>query len=92
MVEATKEQHPQSKIALTIEIRASITVPTRKPQLPKRKVPEVDKETSSPIPSSPPVVQEKKRKSRTSVLEARQAVRLEKIQLAGDFERQLADK
>jgi hypothetical protein len=92
MVEATREQHPRSKIALTIEIRVSITVPTRKPQLPKRKVPEVDEETSSPIPSSPPVVQEKKRKSRTAVLEAQQAVRLEKIQLAGDFERQLADK
>ena len=92
MVEATKEQHPRSKIVLTIEIRISTTIPTRKPQLSKRKVLEMDEEASSLITSSPPNVQERKKKSRTSVLEAQQAIRLDKIQLADDFERQLADR
>ena len=92
MVEATREQHPRSKVALTIEIRTSTTIPTRKPQPSKRKALETDEEASSPMPSSPPIVQEKKKKSRTSVLEAQQAIRLDKIQLAGDFERQLVDR
>ena len=73
MVEAIREQHPRSKIVLTIEIRTSITVPTRKPLLPRRKVPEADEKTSSPIPSSSPVVQEKERKIRTALLETQQA-------------------
>jgi hypothetical protein len=92
MIEAAREQHPRSKIVLTIEIRASTTVPACKPQPLKRKALETDKEASSPIPSSPPIVQEKKKKNRTSALEAQQAVRLDKIQLAGDFEKQLVDR
>ncbi|KAH0541586.1 hypothetical protein FGG08_003934 [Glutinoglossum americanum] len=92
MVEAAREQHPRSKIALTVEIRASTTTLASKPHPPKRKALEIDEEASSPIPSSPPIVQEKKKKCRTSILEAQQAVRLDRIQLAGDFERQLVDR
>jgi hypothetical protein len=92
MVEAAREQHPRSKIALTIEIRASTTVLAYKSRPPKRKALETDEDASSPIPSSPPIAQEKKKKSRTSMLEAQQAICLDKIQLAGDFERQLVDR
>ncbi|KAH0536051.1 hypothetical protein FGG08_007044 [Glutinoglossum americanum] len=56
MVEATREQHPRSKISLTIEIRASIAILPRKSQPPKRRAPEADEEASSPMQSSPPVI------------------------------------
>jgi hypothetical protein len=92
MVEATREQHPRNKIALTIKIRMSTTIPTRKPQPPKCKALEMDEEVSSPMPSSPPIIQKRKKKSRMSALEAQQAIRLNKIQLAGNFKRQLVDR
>jgi hypothetical protein len=92
MMEATREQHLQSKIALTIEIRTSITVPTRKPQTPQTQGTRSGRRSlfSSAVFSSSCSGEEEK--SRTLVLEAQQAVRLDKIQLASDFERQLADK
>jgi hypothetical protein len=52
----------------------------------------VDEEASFRVPSPPPVIQEEKRKSQASVLEDLKAACLDKIQPAGDLERQLADK
>jgi hypothetical protein len=90
MVNAAREQHPRSNIVLTIEVKVSVQL--SKPNPHKRKASNPNPESSSPIPSSPPVVVEKKKSNRTSKLEAQQAIRLDKIAQAGDFERQLADK
>jgi hypothetical protein len=92
IVNTAREQHPRSKIILTIEVKLSVELSNPKPKLQKRKVPDTDNENSSPIPSSPPVIMEKKKSKRTSKLAEQQAIRLDKIIQAGDFERQLADK
>ena len=92
MVNAAREQHPRSKIAITIKVKLSVELSKSKPNLHKRKAPNTDPENSSPIPSSPPVIIEKKKLNRTSKLAEQQAIRLDKIAQAGDFERQLADK
>jgi hypothetical protein len=81
MVNAAREQHPRSKIAITIEVKLSVELP--KPNPHKRKASDTDPENSSPIPSSPPVIIEKKKSTQTSNLAKQQA---------GDFERQLTDK
>ena len=92
LINAAHEQHPRSKIAVTIEIKASVSISKAKSNSHKRKAPDTDLENSSPIPSSPPVSAEKKKSNRTSKLAEQQAIRLDKIAQAGDFERQLADK
>jgi hypothetical protein len=92
LINAAHEQHPRSKIAITIEIKASVSISKAKSNSHKRKAPDTDLENSSPIPSSPPVSAEKKKSNRTSKLAEQQAIRLDKIAQAGDFERQLADK
>ena len=94
MVNAAHDQHPRSKIAVTIEVKLTVELskPKSKPNPLKRKAPDTDPENSSPIPSSPPVIAEKKRSNRTSKLAEQQAIRLDKIAQAGDFERQLTDK
>ena len=92
LINAAHEQHPYSKIAITIEIKASVSISKAKSNSHKRKAPDTDLENSSPIPSSPPVSAEKKKSNRTSKLAEQQAIRLDKIAQAGDFERQLADK
>ena len=89
MADAAREQHPRSKILLLLEIRLA-DLPKTRPS--KRSRPETDPENSSPPPSSPPVRPAKKPGHRTSKLAEQQAVRLDKIALAGDFERQLMDK
>ena len=77
MLNSTKEQHPLSKIILTFEIETLAPI-LAKPSS-KRKAPETDKEGSSLPPSSPPAVHEKKKSSRTSVLQEQNKVRLDKI-------------
>jgi hypothetical protein len=92
LINAAHKQHPRSKIAITIEIKASVSISKAKSNSHKRKAPDTDLENSSLIPSSPPVLVEKKKSNQTSKLTEQQAIRLDKIAQAGDFERQLADK
>ena len=79
MVNAARKQHPRSKIAITIEVKLSVELSKPKPNLHKRKAPDTEPKNSSPIPSSPPVIAEKKRSNRTSKLAEHQAIRLDKI-------------
>jgi hypothetical protein len=92
LVNAAREQHPCSKITMTIEVKVSVDIPKLKSKPHKCKAPDTDPENSSLIPSSLPVIVEKKKSSRMSKLQEQQVIRLDKIAQAGDFERQLADK
>jgi hypothetical protein len=92
IVNTACEQHPRSKIILTIEVKLSVELSNPKPKLQKHKVPDTDNKNSSLIPSSPLVIMEKKKSKWTSKLAEQQAIRLDKIIQAGDFKRQLADK
>ena len=92
MLVAVRKQHPRSKVALTIEVRVKILSSSR-----KRKTKAADATVSldsdiggSDLPSSPPVPPAKK--SQTGKLQEQQALRLNKICLAGDFHMQLAQR
>ena len=89
LLNSTKEQYIHSKITLTFEIETLAPMPTKPSS--KRKAPETDEEGSSLPPSLPPAISEKKKSSRTSVLQEQSKVRLDKILYASEWERQLTD-
>lgn len=80
MLTAIHQQHPRSTATLTIEVRAELQASRKRKSL----------DSDTPILSSPPVPQAKR--TRTGKLEEQQALRLDKIQLAGDFHMQLAQR
>ncbi len=88
MLAASRQEHPRSKIQLTIEVRAQSQPSKKRKTIIQASSPARD---TSEVPSSPPVAQAKK-KTRTGRLETQAEIRLEKIQLAGDFHKQLASR
>jgi hypothetical protein len=61
LINAAHEQHPRSKMAITIEIKVFVSISKAKSNSYKHKAPDTDLENSSLIPSSPPVPVEKKK-------------------------------
>ena len=81
MLDAARIKHPQSKLSIIVEARGSINRRTPAMPLPL---------TSSPAPSTPQTAG--RRKTATTARQEQMQARLEKIELAGDFERQLVNQ
>ena len=96
MLALCRQKFPRSKVTVYVEVKADMTISKGKP---KAKTGDSHRtslaqtsHTAEP-PSSPPfVVAERSKKSRSSKVEEQAAVRLDKISLAGNFQRQLADR
>ena len=88
---ATHTPHPRGKILLAIEVRVE-RHEAKNPK--KRKAQNIIFDDSDfaelPIHSSPPLVTEKKQTSQQSKLAEQPATHLDRIWLAGDFQRELA--
>ncbi|KAI9768204.1 MAG: hypothetical protein M1840_005034 [Geoglossum simile] len=89
MLNSTKEQYPLNKIIFTFEIKIMAPIPTKLSS--KCKV-ETDKEESSLPLSSPLAIHERKKSSRTSVLQEQSKTWLDKILYVSEWKRQLTDR
>ena len=94
LVRSVHEQHPRSKVDLTLEVRVKIVSleESRRRKAGVITAREPGDKASSAFGSSPPQPLAKKQSQRTTQRQAESDVRLAQIQLAGNFEKQLVDR
>ena len=93
-IQSIHEEHPRARVELIIEIKAD---PAPMQVSRKRKASPLARHEdgggdSPEMLSSPPLAPPRKVSKRTSYLQAQADVRLEKLQIAGDHDRQLVDR